>query len=78
MTPADILTLTCSGYGVTLDALRGDRKGRYLSAARTSAARSLSELGLSSIEIGPLLNRDPSTVRYLLTKNAARAAGRNA
>jgi chromosomal replication initiation ATPase DnaA len=67
MTPADILSLTCSGYGVSLDALRGPAKGRYVVMARRSAARSLSELGLSSLEIGPILGRDPSTVRYLLT-----------
>lgn len=71
MTPADILALTCKGYGVSLDALQGPGRGRYLSTARTAAARSLSELGLSSLEIGPLLHRDPSTVRYLLTTRAA-------
>ena len=67
MTPADVLSLTCSGFGVTLDALRGPQRSKYLNSARRSAAKSLKELGLSSPEIGPLLGRDPSTIRFLLT-----------
>lgn len=68
MTPADVIRLCCLGHGITLDALRGPGRGRYLSMARKSCVRSLSLLGLSSIEIGLLVNRDSSTVRYLLAQ----------
>jgi len=72
MTPADILDLTCRGFGVTLDAMRARFPGTYVRKARASAIASLKQLGLSSSEVGALLSMDPSTVRYHLTKRPAR------
>jgi chromosomal replication initiation ATPase DnaA len=63
VTPADVIDLTAKGYGVSVEAITGRARTRYVCKARREAIRSLRAIGLSFDEIGALLgNRDHSTL----------------
>lgn len=64
--PGDVLLDACLAYGVTLDALTGPGRSKWLTKARTAAALELRQMGLSLAEIGGLLNRHHTSVLYLI------------
>lgn len=64
--PADVLASVCASYGVTIDAIVGPIRSKWLTKARTAAAIELRALGLSLADIGGILNRHHSSILYLL------------
>lgn len=64
--PADVLVSVCAAYGVTLEALVGRIRSKWLTKARTAAALELRAMGMGLCDIGVLLGRDHTTVMYLL------------
>ena len=58
-------------YGVDAAVIFSRERTKYIAKARHEAMHQLSELGLSSVEIGKFLNRDHSTVLYALKKGRA-------
>lgn len=65
--PADVARNVCAEYGVTIAAVKGRGRTTYLSRARKAVALALSRrTGLSAPEIASYLNRERSTVSYLL------------
>lgn len=67
----DLIRRACKAMGVTLEELRRTGKGAArttLSNKRAVVAWALREAGLSTYEIGEKLNRDHSTIHYLVTK----------
>lgn len=64
--PRDVLDDACRTYGVTIDALVGPCRSRWLTKARTAAAIELRALGLSLADIGGILNRHHTSILYLL------------
>lgn len=77
-TPADVLLEAGARFGVTVEALRTGPSTRYLTRARRWVYERLAALGLSSLEIGPILGKDPSTVRFHLAGARAGTLGRDA
>ena len=74
MTPAEALSAVAASRGVSVEALRGAGRGRYVCAARAAAALELHQLGLSTQEVGAVLGgRHHSTVIYLI-RTAKRVA----
>ena len=53
---------------VSVERLRGPEKGQWVYAARQAAARALDKQGLTSAEIGRLLNRHQTTILNMLGK----------
>lgn len=64
--PREVLDETCRTYGVTLEALVGPGRSRWLTKARTAASLELRALGLSLADIGGILNRHHTSILYLL------------
>lgn len=64
--PADVLVSVCSAYGVTLDALLGPSRSRWIGKARIAAAAELRAMGMSFPDIGAVLGRHHTTVMYML------------
>ena len=64
--PADVLVSVCAAYGVTIEALVGQTRSKWLTKARTAAATELREMGLSLQDIGGVMNRHHTSILYLL------------
>ncbi len=68
-----ILEYSCIAYGVeSVKVLTSRFRYKHISNARELAARLLRLEGLSLYKIGALLNRDHSTIVYILKKEATK------
>lgn len=64
------LAMVCREHGVTPKELFSENRQRHLVDARAKLARKLSAKGLGPAAIGRLMNRDHSTILYLLRRPA--------
>lgn len=63
--PADALSAVALKYGVTVAAIKGPARSKWISTARKAVCLRLRELGLSVTEIGLMLDRNHTTICYL-------------
>lgn len=63
--PAEVLAEQAARYGVTVDALCGRGRTKWLAEARRAVVVALYGIGMGSADIGRILGRDRATVRYL-------------
>lgn len=68
--PTDVLASVAHSFGVTVDAITGPARTKYVSSVRREACRRLVDLGLSLSEVGAMLNRDHTTVLYAIRRGA--------
>jgi chromosomal replication initiation ATPase DnaA len=67
MNPAEVMREQADRYGVSVEALQGRGRTRWISTARAAVASSLRDLGLSTGDIGRMLGgRHHTTIMYLL------------
>lgn len=64
--PAEIVDTVCRSHGITLGQLTGCRRVKNFVEPRKEAAKRLRAVGLSTTQIAKILNRDHTTVMYLL------------
>ena len=67
-TPAQVLSKVAKDFGLTLAQLRGRGTTKWVVRARVEASFQLRALGLSLSEVGLQLDRDHTTILYLLRK----------
>ena len=68
MTTDAILAAVCETYEISIHALRGTGRTRWVIEARMVAIVLLIEMGLSSKQCGRILRRDHTSVLYLERK----------
>jgi chromosomal replication initiation ATPase DnaA len=73
VSPREILTAVQLATGATMSGLRGPNRSPHLARARWVAVHLLTRLGLSSVAVGDLLNRDHTTILYGRAKAEALA-----
>ena len=66
MTPEQIIAAVCASYDITIEELRSPQRARHLVEARRDCIASLRMNGLTTVQIGGLLNRDHSAVLHHL------------
>ncbi len=70
MTPADrynaIIKRVAAERYISVEAIRGKSRDRYVYQARQDIAKELYDLGLSTTQIGKYLNRDHTTILYMM------------
>jgi chromosomal replication initiator protein len=67
-TPSVVLENIAEEYGVSVEEITGPRRSPYIYNARIAAIRDLKSIGMSSVEIGRLLNRDHTTILHALKR----------
>jgi chromosomal replication initiation ATPase DnaA len=62
-------------YKITTATLLGESRARHIVSARREVAEHLHDQGLSSVQIGRLLNRDHTSILHLLKTNNRKPQG---